>query len=61
MTATPDSKIAPTSAATPDRTPVPNNDLSTAITNALMAGGAILLCGLGLFGVGAVLWFVRRS
>ncbi|MBI5714374.1 MAG: PDZ domain-containing protein [Chloroflexi bacterium] len=61
LTATPDSKIAPTSAATPDRTPTPDNDLSTAITNALMAGGAILLCGLGLFGVGAVLWFVRRS
>jgi len=60
-TATPDSKVPPTSAATPDRVPTPNNDLSTAITNALMAGGAILLCGLGLFGVGAVLWFMRRS
>ncbi|GEM_PF-2668345 len=61
LTVTPDSKAPPTSAATPDRTPTPNNDLSSAITNALMAGGAILLCGLGLFGVGAVLWFMRRS
>jgi len=60
LTATPDSKVAPTSAATPDQTPTPNNDLSSAITNALMAGGAILLCGLGVFGFGAVLWFVRR-
>ena len=58
--ATPDSKIAPTSAATPDRTPTPNDDLSSAITNALIVGGSVLLCGLGLFGAGAALWFARR-
>jgi len=61
LTATPDSKVPPTSAATPDRMPTPNNDLATAITYSLMAGGVVLLCGLGLFGFGAVFWMMRRS
>jgi hypothetical protein len=60
LTATPNSKVTPTLAATPNVTPTPNNDLSTAITNALIAGGVVLLCGLGLFGFGAVFWLLRR-
>ena len=61
LTATPDSKVAPTLAATPAQTPTPNDDLISAITYSLIAGGVVLLCGLGLFGVGAVFWMMRRS
>ncbi len=61
LAATPTSKVPPTSAATLSVTPTPDNDLSSAITNALIAGGVVLLCGFGLFGVGAVFWMMRRS
>lgn len=61
LAATPTSKVPPTSAAAPSVTPTPDNDLSSAITNALIAGSVVLLCGFGLFGVGAVFWMMRRS
>ena len=63
VTATPNSKIPPTLAATPNVTPTPktDDDLTTAIGFAVMAGGVVLLCGLGLFGFGVVFWLLRRS
>jgi hypothetical protein len=59
-TATPNSKVAPTLAATPVQVPTPDDDLSIAISNGLMAGGSVMLCGLGLFGFFAVFWLIRR-